>query len=98
PGPTSRPLLVGIAFGIAAVDDDSGVVSDSERAQGLLELLRRAAVPVLPTLEQVRVEIERTGDVTLLVLLGNPEIDVEEKERSGRRRVRPPAVEKLPEP
>jgi hypothetical protein len=36
--------------------------------------------------------------VTLLVLLGNTEIDVEEQERAGRRRLRPLAVEYLAEP
>src|SRR2546421_51390 len=40
PGPSSRPLLVGVAFGVAAIEDDRGVAGDSERAQGLLELLR----------------------------------------------------------
>src|SRR3989442_3736502 len=47
PGPSSRPLLVRVAFGVAAIEDDRCVAGDSERAQGLLELLRRAAVTVM---------------------------------------------------
>src|SRR5438876_5071902 len=39
-GPSSRPLLVGVAFGVAAIKDDRGVAGDSERTQSLLELLR----------------------------------------------------------
>ena len=64
----------------------------------MLELLRRAAVPIVPTLEEIGVEIERPWDMTLLVLLRNAEIDVEEQELAGRRRLRPLSIEQLPQP
>jgi hypothetical protein len=98
PRSTSRPLLVGVSLGIAAVEDDRGVVGDSERPQRSLELARRSAVPVLRILEPVRVEIQRTRDVTLLVLLGDPEIDVKEQEPVDRRGLRSPSIEQLPQP
>jgi len=50
------------------------------------------------TLEPVGVEIQRPGDVILLVLLGDAEIDVEEQERTGRRGLRPPPLEYLSKP
>jgi len=66
--------------------------------QSRLELLRRSAVPVGRILEPVGVEIQRTRDVVLLVLLDNPGVDVEEQKRAGRRGLRPPAREQLSQP
>ena len=97
-GSTSRPLLVGVAFGIAAVEDDGGVARDPERAQGGLELFRSTAVPVRRILEPVRVEIERPGDVVLLVFLRHAEIDVEQLERAPRCSLRGSPVQQLPKP
>src|SRR5205085_6055213 len=37
-GTASRPLLVGVALGVATIKDDSRVAGDPERAQGRLEL------------------------------------------------------------
>ena len=71
---------------------------DPERAQRRLELLGRAAVPVDRVLELIRVEVERAREVVLLVLLGNPEVDVEEQESARRRGLRPAAREELREP
>ena len=98
PGSTPRPLLVGVALGVAAVEDDRRVVGDAERAHGGIELLGRPAVPVDRVLELVRVEVERPREVILLVLLGDAEVDVEEQEAPGRRGLGPAAVEHLPEP
>jgi hypothetical protein len=98
PGPASRPLLVGVAFRIAAVEDHRGVVGDAERAQRRLELFGRAAVPVDRVLELVRVEVERAREVVLRVLLGHAEVDVEEEVPAGRRGLGPTAVEQLLEP
>src|SRR5439155_2373717 len=84
-GPTPRPLLVRIAFGIAAVENDGRVERDSERAESFFELLRRSAVPVIRVLEPIGVEVERPRDVALLVLLPYPEIHVEEQEGTDRR-------------
>ncbi len=97
-GSTPRPLLVRVALRVAAVEDDGRVVRDSERAHGETELLRRPALPVDGVLELVGVEVERTGEVPFRVLLGDAEVDVEEQEASGRRRLRSVAVEHLGEP
>src|SRR5207247_1059823 len=77
-GATARPFLIGVAFGVAAVQAHGRIVRDAERAHGLLEHLRWTAIPVQRILELVGVEIERTRKVVLLVLLRNPEVDVEE--------------------
>ncbi len=98
PGTTARPLLVGVPFGVAAIEDDRRVVGDSERTQGGFELLRRSALPVDGVLELVRVEVERAGEVILLVLLGDSEVHVEEQEVPARRGFRLVTVEHLPEP
>ncbi len=71
---------------------------DAEAAHGGVELLRRATVPVHGVLELVRVEVQGAGEVILLVLLGDAEVDVEEQEASGRRSLRAVAVEHLAEP
>jgi hypothetical protein len=73
-------------------------VRDPERAHGRIELLRRSAVPVFGALDAVRVEIPRPGDVILLVLFGNPEIDVEEQELAGRRGLLAPSIEQPAQP
>ena len=92
------PLLVRAPLGVAAVEDDGRVVRDAEALHRLLELGRRAAVPVDGVLEPVRVEVEGAGEVALLVLLGDAEVDVEEEEAAGGRRLRPLAVEHGAEP
>ena len=97
-GSTPRPLLVRVALRVAAVEDDGRVVRDSERAHGETELLRRPALPVDGILELVGVEVERPRKVPFRVLLGDAEVDVEEQEASGRRRLRSVAVEHLGEP
>ena len=64
-----------------------------------LELGGRPAVPVGGgVLEPVRVEIEGARDVTVLVLLRNAEVHVEEEVASRRRRFRPAAFEKVSQP
>ena len=98
PGPPSRPLLVGVAFRVPAVEDDRRVMRDPEPAQGCVQLIRGAAIPAHRVLEQVRVEIQRLGKMVLLVLLGNPEIDVEEQEAACRSGFRALTREELCEP
>src|SRR5207248_3197880 len=85
-GPASRPFLVGVAFGIAPVEDDGGVGRDAEGAQGNLELFRGAAVPIARILQPVRVEVKCPGDVVLLGLLWKAGVDVDEEGSPGRRR------------
>ena len=97
-GPASRPFLVGVAFGIAPVEDDGGVGRDANGAQGNLELFRGAAVPIARILQPVRVEVKCPGNVVLLVLLWNAEVDVEEEESPGRRGLGASASEQLAEP
>ncbi len=87
-----------MAFGIAAIQDDGGVGRDAEEPQGDLEFFRGAAVPVARILQPVRVEIERSGNVVLFVLLRNAEVDVEEQESPGGRRLGVSAIEQLAEP
>src|SRR5207253_1861677 len=97
-GPASGPFLVGVALGIAAVEDDRGVVGDPEPAQGCLKLFWRSTVPVARILKAVRVQVQRPGNVILLVLLRNAKVDVEEQEPTGRRGLRASAVEQLADP
>jgi hypothetical protein len=87
--PPARPLLVGAADRVAAVDDDRRVTRDPEAAERLVERLRRPAVPVDRILEPVRVEVGAPGDVALRVLLRDPEVDVEQEEPAGRCGLRP---------
>ena len=96
--PATRPFLVGVAFGIAAIEDDGGVARDAERPQGDLELFRGAAVPIARILQLVGVEIKRPGNVVLFVLFPNAEVDVKEKESPGRGGLGASAAEQLAEP
>ena len=97
-GAATGPLLVGVSFGVAPVQDDGRVVGDSEASQRILELLRRAAVPVDRALELVRIEVERPREVVLRVLVRHSEVDVEEQEAVRRRGLRATAGENLLEP
>ncbi len=97
-GPPAGPLLVGVALGVAAVDDDRRVMGDAQRAQGGVDGLGRAAVPVGRVLEPVRVEVEGTRDVALGVFLGHAEVHVEEQELALGRRLRALAREHVAEP
>src|SRR5204863_5006913 len=63
-----------------------------------LDRRRRAAVPVGRVLEPVRVEVVGAWDMPLGVLLGHAEVDMEEKERCIRWRLRAPAGEDVSEP
>src|SRR5204862_1398673 len=80
-GSAAWPALVGVALGVAAVQDYGGVVADPERPQRCVELFGRAAVPVARALDLVCIEVERAGKVAVRVLLGNAEVDVEEQHR-----------------
>jgi hypothetical protein len=87
-----------MALSVAAIKDDRGVVRDAERPQRHLEFLGRAAVPVPWILEPVRVEIQRPGNVTVLVLFRNPEIDVEDPVLAGRSGFRASPIQQVAEP
>ncbi len=87
-----------MSLGVPSVEDDRRLVRDPERAQRYVELGGRAAVPADRVLELIRVEIEGPREVVLLVLLGNPEIDMEEQEGARRCGLRPAAREELREP
>ena len=78
-GPPARPLLVGVADRVAAVQDDRRVGGDPEREEGRLDHGGGAAVPVRGVLETIGIEVQGAGEVVLLVLLGDPEVDVEEE-------------------
>ena len=86
-GPTTGPLLVGVALGVAAVDDHRRVDGDPERAQRVVELGRRAAVPVGRRLQPVGVEVAGGGDVPVRVLLGDAEVHVEQEGVGAGRRL-----------
>src|SRR3989442_330665 len=87
-----------MALGIAAIEDDGRVARDARGPQGDLEFLWGAAIPVARIFEAVRVEVERPGDVVLLVLFEDAEVDVKEEESSSGRRLGASAVEQLAEP
>ena len=97
-GPATRPLLVGLALGVAAVDDDRRVAGDAERLERGRDRLGRAAVPVGRVLEPVGVEVVRARDVALGVLLGDAEVDVEQQELLVRRRLGSLAGEHVAQP
>ena len=97
-GATARPLLLGVALGVAAVDDDRRVAGDAERAQGRIDHFGRAPVPVGRILEPVRVEEERARDVALGVFLGHAEVHVEEQELLVGRRLGRLPVEDVAQP
>lgn len=98
PGSTARPFLVGMPFRVTAIEDDRCVTGYPECAHDRLEPLGRSAVPVRRILEPVGVEIERPGDVILLVLFRNAEVDMEQLERAQRRRLGPSSVQQLAKP
>src|SRR5438874_3429219 len=97
-GSASRPFLVGVALGIPTIEDDRRLAGDPERAQGCLELFWRSTVPISRILKAIRVQVQRPGDVILLVLLRNSKIDMEEPEPTARRGLRTSPVEQLAEP
>ena len=97
-GSAARPLLLGVALGVATVDDDRRVGRDAQRAEGGLDDLRGAPVPVDRVLQPVRVEEEGARDVALGIFLGDPEVDVEEQELLVRRRLGPLPVEHVAQP
>jgi hypothetical protein len=53
-------------------------MGDPECAHGRFELLRGAAVPQDRAFEPVGVEVQRSGEVVVLILLGKAEVDLEE--------------------
>ena len=95
---TSGPLLVRVSLGVPAVEDDGRVEGDAELADRRLELGGRPTVPVGRVLEPVGVEVEGARNVTVLVLLRNAEVHVEEQMASCRRSFRPAAIEKVSQP
>ena len=93
PGPAARPLLVRVALGVAPVEDHGRIGRDPERPQRMIKLGRRPAIPVGRRLEPVGVEIVGARDVTVGVLLGYPEVHVEEHVAGRRGRLGPFACE-----
>ena len=96
--PASRPLLIGVAFGVTAVENDGGVFGDTQRPHRFVNGLRRTTIPIVPAFQSVGVEVKRPGQMTVLVLLGDAEIHVKEQKLSGRRRFRAFSTEQFAEP
>jgi len=86
-GSPSRPLLVRLADGVAAIQHHGRVAGDAEAAEGRIELLRGAAVPIGRILERVRIQVQGARDMAFLVLVRHAEVDVEQDEPAFRRRL-----------
>src|SRR2546429_6829447 len=97
-GSASGPFFVGVALGIPTIKNDRRFAGDPERAQGCLKLFWRSTVPISRILEAVPVQVQRPGDVILLVLLRHSKIDMEEPEPTGRRGLRTAPADQLAEP
>ncbi len=67
-------------------------------ASGSLDLRRRASVPVDRVFELVGIQIERTRQVCLEILLGHAEVDVEEEGSALGRRLGSCAVDERTQP
>ncbi len=97
-GTPPRPLLVGVALGVATVEDDRRVAGDPELPDRGVEDVGGSAVPVGRILEPIGVEVQGSRDVILCVLLGDAEVDVEEEEPASRGGFRSLAGEHLFQP
>ena len=93
PGPAPRPLLVRVTLGVAPVEDHGRIGRDPERPQRMIKLGGRPAIPVGRRLEPVGVEIVGARDVSVGVLLGDPEVHVEEHVAGRRGGLRPLSCE-----
>ena len=98
--PARRPghFSFGVALRVPAVEDHGGVCRDAERPDGLVELRRRAAVPVGRVLQPVRVQVEGAGQMALRILVGHAEVHVEEECGTVGRRLRALAVQDRAKP